>query len=271
MHGEPGGGGPGGMTDVLARIVADKRARLARGEYFPPPAARVPAAGPPDGPRFVAALRQPGIRVIAEIKQRSPSAGEILPGAEGKIETMALAYRRGHAAALSVVVEEDHFGGKPEWLSRAKRISGLPALWKDFVVAPQQVELAASLGADAVLLIARVLSDAELASLSEAARAVGLAVVVEVHDAAEIGRAAAATPDVIGVNARDLTNFATSLDTIEALGPALPAGPVRLAESGIRESGDVRRLRAAGYEAFLVGEALLRAEDPEEALRELRR
>lgn len=256
------------MTDVLSRIVADKRARLGRGEFAP--AARDAAIPPPDGARFVASLREPGVRIIAEIKHRSPSAGEILPGAAGKVETMALAYRRGHAAALSVVVEEDHFGGRPEWLPRARRIAGLPALWKDFVVSTRQVELAASLGADAILLIARILTDAELAALSGAARELGMAVVAEAHDSAEIARAAAASPDVLGVNARDLTSFATRLETLEALAPGLPQGPVRLAESGIHGSADIARLRQAGYEAFLVGEALLRSEDPEGALREMR-
>ncbi|MEO8190184.1 MAG: indole-3-glycerol phosphate synthase TrpC [Acidobacteriota bacterium] len=256
------------MTDVLAQIVADKKARLERGEYEA--AARAPAIPPPDGARFVASLREPGIRIIAEIKHRSPSGGEILPGAGGKVETMALAYRRGHAAALSVVVEEDHFGGDPGWLPRARRIAGLPALWKDFVVSKRQVELAASLGADAILLIARILGDAELSDLSAAARALGMAVVAEAHDAGEIARAAAAAPDVIGVNARDLSNFSTRIETLEALAPALPSGPVRLAESGIHGPADVRRLRQAGYEAFLVGEALLRSDDPEGALRELR-
>jgi indole-3-glycerol phosphate synthase len=252
---------------VLDRILADKRARLARGEYAPPATRESP---PPDGARFVASLREPGVRIVAEIKARSPSAGEILPGAEGKVETMALAYRRGHAAAISVVVEEDHFGGKPGWLARAKRISGLPALWKDFVVAESQVGFAAAHGADAVLLIVRALSDAELAGLAAAAKREGLAVVAEAHDAAEVERAAAVSPDVVGVNARDLGTFATSLDTLEAIAPQLPAGPVRLAESGIRTREDVRRLRAAGYEAFLVGETLLRSDDPEETLRELR-
>lgn len=254
------------MTGVLDRIVADKRARLARGEYAPPTA----AAGTPDGARFVASLREPGVRIVAEIKHRSPSAGEILPGADGKIETIALAYRRGHAAAISVVVEEDHFGGRPEWLPRAKRISGLPVLWKDFVVSERQIDLAAALGADAVLLIARILTDEELSSLARAAKTRGLAVVAEAHDAGEIGRAAAVSPDVLGVNARDLSTFATSLDGLEALRAAIPDGPVRLAESGIRSAADVSRLRAAGYEAFLVGETLLRADEPEEVLRELR-
>ncbi len=256
------------MTDVLSQIVADKRARLGRGEYTA--SARAAAIPRPDGARFVASLREPGVRIIAEIKHRSPSAGEILPGAAGKVETMALAYRRGHAAALSIVVEEDHFGGRPEWLPRARRIAGLPALWKDFVVSVRQVELAASLGADAILLIARILTDAELAALSGAARELGMAVVAEAHDAGEIARATAAFPDVLGVNARDLSSFATRLETLEALAPGLPAGPVRLAESGIHGPADIARLRHAGYEAFLVGEALLRSEDPEGALRELR-
>lgn len=259
----------GGAGDVLTRIVADKRVRLARGEYMPP--ADVASGLEPDGARFVASLREPGVRIVAEIKHRSPSAGEILPGADGKVETIALAYRRGHAAAISVVVEEDHFGGRPEWLARAKRISGLPVLWKDFVVAERQVELAAALGADAVLLIARVLSDAELASLAGAVKARGMAVVAEAHDAAEIARAAAVAPDVLGVNARDLSTFATRLEGLESLRAAIPDGPVRLAESAIRAPADVARLRAAGYEAFLVGETLLRAEDPEEALRELKK
>ena len=253
---------------VLDRILADKRARLARGEYAKPEA---PSFSRPDGERFVSSLRGPGVRIVAEIKRRSPSAGEILPGAEGKIETMALAYRRGHAAAISVVVEEDHFGGHPGWVPRAKRISGLPVLWKDFVVDERQVELAAAMGADAVLLIARALSDAELVSLAAASRSRGLAVVAEAHDAAEIARAAAVAPDVLGVNARDLASFATSLDALASLRAAIPDGPVRLAESGIRSAADVARLSAAGYEAFLVGETLLRSEDPEETLRELRK
>jgi indole-3-glycerol phosphate synthase len=255
-------------ASALDRIVADKRARLARGELDASlPAGSHPA---PDGARFVSSLREPGVRIIAEIKGRSPSAGEILPGADGKVETIALAYRRGHAAAISVVVEQDHFGGSPEWIARARRISGLPALWKDFVVDERQVELAARWGADALLLIARVLSAAELSRLAAAARSRGLAVVVEIHEPAEVPTAVAAAPDVIGVNARDLATFVTRLDDLETMAAEIPAGPVRLAESGIRTRADVSRLRAAGYEAFLIGESLLRSEDPEDALRDLR-
>ncbi len=254
-------------SSVLERILADKRARLSRGEYAPmgaPPR-------PTDGRSFVEALRAPGVRIVAEIKRRSPSAGEILPDADGRLETMALAYRRGHAAALSVVTEEDHFGGRPEWLPRAKRLSGLPALMKDFIVSERQLDFAVSLGADAVLLIVLALGDDELRRLADGARQRGLAVVVEAHDEDEIPRAAAVSPDALGINARDLATFETSLAGLEALAPAIPPGPVRLAESGIRSREDLARLAGAGYEAFLVGETLLRSEDPEEALRELRR
>jgi indole-3-glycerol phosphate synthase len=251
---------------ILDDIVASKRKRLERGEYEP---LRKPA---PRGDRaaFVEALAAPGVRIVAEIKGRSPSAGEILPGADGRVETMALSYRRGHAAALSVVVEEDFFQGRPDWLPRAKRIAGLPALMKDFVVSERQLDFAVSLGADAVLLIARVLSDEELARLASAARDRNLATVVEAHDADEIHRAAGFHPDVLGVNARDLSTFTTSLDALAALGPCLPKGPVHLAESGIRTAADVRRLQRAGFHAFLVGESLLRHDEPEALLKELR-
>lgn len=251
---------------ILDDILAAKRARLDRGEYGPVS----PAAPAGDGAKFVASLTEPGVRIVAEIKRRSPSAGEILPGADGKIETMALAYRRGHAAALSVVVEEDFFGGKPDWLVRARDLSGLPTLLKDFIVSERQLDFAVSLGADAVLLIVRALSDEELLRLREAARARNLAVVVETHDAGELARAAAVGPDVLGVNARDLDTFATSLEALEAVAVRLAPGSLAMAESGVQSKADIVRLTAAGYRAFLVGESLLRSEDPEGLLRELR-
>jgi indole-3-glycerol phosphate synthase len=254
------------MSDVLKEILASKRERLARGEY----AAGGPAERPTDGAAFAAALRGPGRRIVAEFKARSPSAGEILSSPDTKVESFGLIYRRGHAAAISVVIEEDHFGGKPAWLPRIKAMSGLPVLMKDFVVDERQLDFAVSLGADAVLLIARALGDGELERLSSAARERGLARVVEAHDAAEIGRAAAVDPDVLGVNARDLATFRTDLEALGEMAGQIPAGPVRLAESGIRSRADVAALAAAGFEAFLVGETLLRSEDPEQELRELR-
>ena len=256
------------MSDVLERIVADKRARLARGEYTTSGA--VAARMPGDGARFVASLSEPGPRIVAEIKAKSPSAGEILPGANGKVETFALIYRRGHAAAISVVIEEDHFGGRPDWLPRAKDVSGLPVLMKDFVVDECQLDFAVALGADAVLLIARALSDGDLEALARGARERGLAVVAEAHDEAEIDRAAAISPHVIGVNSRNLSTFETDVGRLESLAHRLPAGPIPLAESGIRGREDIDRLTAAGYRGFLVGERLLRAEDPQDFLRTLR-
>ncbi|HEY6065116.1 MAG TPA: indole-3-glycerol-phosphate synthase [Thermoanaerobaculia bacterium] len=255
------------MSAVLDRILSDKRARLARGEFAPVD----PVTAKTDGAQFVASLSEPGVRIVAEFKARSPSAGELVPGADGKLETFALAYRRGHAAAISVVAEQDHFGGRPEWVTRAKRMSGLPVLMKDFVLSERQLDFAVSLGADAILLLVRALADEDLAHLTRAASERGLASVVEAYGEEEIPRAAAVGPDVLGVNSRDLATFETDVSTLERLASRIPDGPVRLAESGISSRADVQRLAAAGWQAFLVGEMLLRAEEPEEALRELRR
>jgi indole-3-glycerol phosphate synthase/phosphoribosylanthranilate isomerase len=171
---------------------------------------------------------------------------------------------------VSVVVEQDFFGGDPSWLPRAKAASGLPVLMKDFVVDELQLDFAAALGADAVLLIVAALDDAALARLHAAARTRSLAVLVEAHDDAEIRRALAAGAEIVGVNARDLKTFAVDLPGMASLGALLPASVIRVAESGIRTRADVEALAAAGYGAFLVGETLLRAADPSHVLRELR-
>ncbi len=255
------------MSNVLTEILASKQTRLSRGEYAPGTA----AARSVDGAAFAGSLRRPGTRIIAEFKAKSPSAGEILTSPETKVESFALIYRRGHAAAISVVTEEDHFGGKPDWLPRIKSMSGLPVLMKDFFFDPRQLDFAVSLGADAILLIVRALGDDELRRLHAAARERGLATVVEAHGALEIRKAADLGPDVVGVNSRDLATFQTDLGSIDAMAREIPAGPVRLAESGIRTRQDVERLAAAGYDAFLVGETLLRSEDPEQELRDLQR
>ena len=249
----------------LAEILEDKRRRLAHDENLPSGVIH----GGGQGDRFVDTLRRGGIRVIAEIKARSPSAGEIVSEADNRLESLAAAYARGGAAAISVVTEEDHFGGRREWIPRVKGVCGLPVLMKDFFLSDRQLDQACALGADAVLLIVAALPDEELRSLRDAARERGLAVIVEAHDRQEIRRAAAVDPDVLGVNARDLRSFRTDPGELVELSREIPAGPVRLAESGIETRDQVERLSAAGYEAFLVGEALLRAEDPEIALRAL--
>ena len=246
------------MSSVLAEILAAKRRRLATGELRP----RGPAALPSDGRRFTAALRDGSeSAVIAEVKHRSPSAGVLLPDADGRLEGIARAYRRGGAAAISVVVEQDFFGGDPAWLPRVEAAAGLPVLMKDFLVDEVQLDLALSLGADAVLLIVTALSDAELARLHEAARRRGLAVVVEAHDADEVRRALRVAPEIVGVNARDLSSFAVNLDAVEALGRSIPEGIVRVAESGVKTAADVSALGDCGYGVFLVGESLMRAGD----------
>lgn len=194
----------------------------------------------------------------------------ILPDADARIEDVARAYRRGGAAALSVVVEQDFFGGDPAWLPRAKAASGLPVLMKDFVVGESQLDFAAALGADAVLLIVAALGDADLARLHAAAKTRGLAVVVEAHDEGEIRRAAALGAEIVGVNSRNLATFAVDLAGMVRLGALLPPGATRVAESGIKVRADVEALEKAGYGAFLVGETLLRSPDPARTLRELR-
>lgn len=194
----------------------------------------------------------------------------ILPDASSRIESVARAYRRGGASALSVVVEQDFFGGDPSWLPRAKTASGLPVLMKDFIVEEVQLDFAAALGADAILLIVSALDDETLRRLHGAASARGLAVLVEAHDETEIGRALVAGAEIVGVNARDLGTFRVNLAGMARLGALLPASVVRVAESGIKTRADVESLAAAGYGSFLVGETLLRAADPARALRELR-
>ena len=251
---------------VLAEIAASVRSRMPAGAY----ALRQPAAPPPDGARFAASLCEGGTRIIAELKRRSPSAGEIDRNLDRRVETLALAYRRGHAAAISVVTEREFFGGDPEWISRARRISGLPVLMKDFVLGEEQLDFAASYGADAVLLIAALLDDETLPRLRRAAESRGLASLVEAHDAEEVRRAASAGASIVGINARDLRTFDVDREAAASLAASVPGGILRVAESGIRSREDVERLAAAGFSAFLVGETLLRSEDPEETLRSLR-
>ncbi|MGA7990629.1 MAG: hypothetical protein WCC53_04285 [Thermoanaerobaculia bacterium] len=271
---------------ILREILGAKRRRIAAGEFTHRAAAaartrsRFPAEpdSTPDGQRFAAALSasSPARKssnppfFLAEFKHRSPSAGLLVPNAGSRVEEIVRAYGRGGASALSVVIEQDFFGGDPSWLPRAKAASGLPVLMKDFVVDEMQLDFAAALGADAVLLVVAAVGDAELARLYAAAKARGLAVLVEAHDEAEARRAAALGPEIVGVNARDLGTFKVDLRGMERLGALLPRGAIRVAESGIKARADVETLQAAGYGAFLVGETLVKSEDPSRTLRMLR-
>ncbi len=255
---------------ILDRILETKREELEAAKRRVPAAElaeRARSAPPLRG--FRQALRAaPRPRVIAEIKRRSPSRGEIRPRFD-PIEC-AKAYADGGAAALSVLTDATYFGGRIEYLQQVRGCVDLPILRKDFVIDAYQVDEARAFGADAVLLIVAALDDQALVRRQARARDQGLAVLVEVHHAPELERARIAEADLIGINNRDLNSFEVDLATSEALAPRAGEGVVIVAESGIFRLAEIERLEAAGADAFLVGESLMRQDDPGRALRELR-
>ena len=216
---------------------------------------------------FSEALARPGTSLIAEHKRRSPSAGAIGDGVD--LESLLRAYERGGATAVSILTEEEHFGGTLADLERARVTCDLPILRKDFTIDPYQVYEAKAAGADAVLLVVRTLDAAELDALYAEARALDLDAVVEVHTGAELEAALALDVDVIGVNNRDLDDFSVDVRRTFELLPDVPAGKTVVSESGIFSRADVEELEAIGVDAVLVGEALMRASDPEAAVRGL--
>ena len=217
---------------------------------------------------FARALSQDGISVIAEIKAASPSAGSIVENPD--VEAIARDYRDGGAHAISVVTEPEFFHGNRNWLRRAGAASGLPVIMKDFVVDEGQLLEGVVAGADAVLLLASLLDAGRIRRYIEVLERFGCDALVEVHDEKELARAVKGGARLIGVNNRDLRNFNVDLATSERLAPKIPAGTIKVAESGIREHADVERLRAAAFDAFLVGESLLRQNDRAAAVRRLR-
>jgi indole-3-glycerol phosphate synthase len=208
------------------------------------------------------------IAVISEIKRRSPSKGELAAGLD-PVE-LAQQYERGGAACLSVLTDVDFFGGSIEDLVAARAACSLPVLRKDFTVSARDVCDARIMGADCVLLIAAALDQAELESFLKLAHAIGFDALVEIHDEAELDRAVAAGADLIGVNQRDLVTFAVDTDRAVRMAPQMPAGVVRVAESGITGPADAALLAAAGYHAVLVGEHLVTSGDPEGGVAALR-
>ncbi len=206
-------------------------------------------------------------RVIAEIKRRSPSRGEIRPDFDPA--ACAKSYFEGGAAALSVLTDARYFGGRLEYLTQVRATVPLPLLRKDFVVAAYQIDEARVAGADAVLLIVAALSAKELGAFHARALALGLDALVEVHDEGELDRALEAGATLVGINNRDLRSFEVDLAVSERLAKRIPAEVLIVAESGISNGADVRRLTAAGARAFLVGESLMREPDPGVALRKL--
>ncbi len=202
--------------------------------------------------------------MIAEFKRRSPSAGLLREHAE--VAELVRAYERGGASALSVLTEEANFAGSLDDLSAARGLCALPALRKDFIVDEYQLLEARLAGADAVLLIVAALSDAELSALRDQAQVLGLDVLVEVHDRDELDRALAAGAELIGVNNRDLRDFSVDVQRTMQLRAAIPDGVVVVSESGIGSAEQLRELEREGVDAVLVGESLMRAADPEQAL-----
>ena len=259
--------------NVLSEIIAKKRARvIAVQEAVPFAEARRQAHGVrrdahPHALRR--ALRGDGINIIAEFKRRSPSKGTIR--AEANLRESVRSYEAGGAVALSVLTEEDYFDGSLDDLCSAKSSVKLPVLRKDFVFEDYQVYESAAAGADAILLIVAALDDETLSHLRELAEdELKLDALVEVHTSDEMQRAKAAGATLIGVNNRDLRTFTVSLDTSLSLAREAPPGALLISESGIHSSSDLHRLRDAGYHGFLIGETLMRADNPEAALRNLR-
>ena len=257
------------MSDILDKIVAVKREEIAAAKRVRDEASLRREAEALGGQRdFIGALRAKiaagRAAVIAEVKKASPSKGvlrEHFVPAE-----IAASYERGGAACLSVLTDLQFFQGSAEYLRQARAACALPVLRKDFMVDAWQVWEARAMGADCILLIAACLGDAQMADLEAQAHALGMAVLVEVHDAAELQRALRLKTPLLGINNRNLRSFEVSLDTTLALRPQLPAERLAVSESGIVDRADVRRLRDAGVHAFLVGEAFMRAEDPGAAL-----
>lgn len=258
------------MPNVLDRIVESKAREVSAAKSRMPERdleqriATLPAAR-----NFTSAVRVPGeLRVIAEVKKASPSAGVIR--ADFDPIAIARAYEANGAACVSVLTDESFFQGKPEFLTEVKRAIGLPVLRKDFILERYQLLEARLWGADAALLIAEILPGVRLATLHREAKGLGLHVLVECHDAEELPRVLDAGATLVGINNRNLRTFETTLDTTLNLLPRIPAGVTVVSESGIRTPADMKRLAAAGVHAVLVGESLMRSPDVGAALAALR-
>ncbi len=214
------------------------------------------------------ALRNGGLSVIAEIKRRSPSAGDIDTALDPA--SQAQAYTAGGASAISVLTEPEFFGGSLADLASVRSVVDVPVLRKDFTLDAAQIWEARAGGADAVLLIVAALSDMLLSELIEVARDVGVDAIVEAHTSEEVRTALDAGAEIVGVNNRDLATFTTDLSVAESIAGMLPPGVVTIAESGVSDAEGARRMRDAGYDAILVGEALVRADDPAAFVRSLK-
>ena len=254
------------QSTILDTIVAYKREEVARRRELVPPKLLETSMYFKSQPLSLRKylLREGGSGLIAEYKRKSPSKGWINQYAP--VERTTLGYMQAGAVALSILTDAEFFGGKNEDLTTARRFNFCPLLRKDFVVDEYQIIEAKSIGADAVLLIAAVLTPAEIDTLGRLAHSLGLEVLLEVHDAEELARSANVDAvDIIGVNNRNLHDFSLSLDTSMALAAAIPSEFVKISESGISSAAAIGQLRAVGYRGFLLGEAFMRHARPEHA------
>lgn len=260
---------PGGVLDL---IVEAKIGRLEQAKTIAPLEQVMLSARDTIRPgrrfSFSESLSQPsGANIIAEIKRGSPSKGVIR--GDFDVEAIARGYESAGATAISVLAEEDFFGGSLEDLKAARSRTGLPLLRKDFIFDDYQLYESASAGADAVLLIVAILDDDLLRRLISLAKEIGIDTLVEVHNQNEMERAARAGAQIVGVNNRDLTTFKVDLDTSIELSRLAPPELLLVSESGITSAGEIQRLTKAGYKAFLIGEHFMRATDPGNCLKRL--
>jgi indole-3-glycerol phosphate synthase len=260
---------PAKAGTYLDRIVAAVLRRLEERKARIPLDSLCGATWPEPRVSFAQAVAEPGMSLIAEVKRASPSKGPMRPDLD--VADLVRAYQAAGARAVSVLTEEDHFAGSLEDLRIAAESTALPLLRKDFVVDPYQVYEARANGASAVLLIAALLDDRQLRDLSGLAFDIGLDVLLEVHDEAEMSRALDVPGVVVGINNRDLRSFQVSLERAVALAEMVPASRLLVGESGIRERADIERLAGAGIDGVLVGEVLVRSADPVAAVRALMR
>lgn len=255
--------------NILEKILETKRGEIAqRKTEVSLEQVRACALQAPVPPKFSSAFQGPEMGIIAEVKHQSPSAGIIrepfLPA------EIAQAYQRGGANAISVLMDKEYFGGGEAHFREVRKAVDLPLLYKEFVVDPWQVWHAKKIGASGVLLIAAALNDDELKSLSDEVAEAGLEVLLEVHDQEELDRALALKAPMIGINNRNLKTFVTTLDTTLSLAKQLPEETILISESGIRTAQDLDTLAAAGAKGVLVGESLLRQDNVQDAVKQLR-